>query len=60
MASSIRNVIFDITLVVLIFVTNAIRILISFHPEMALLCDLSVNPQDYLCGIHCVCLRAIP
>ena len=32
----------------------------SFHPEMALLCDLCVNLRDFLCDIQCVCLRAIP
>jgi len=38
----------------------AIWELISFHPEMALLGDLYVNLRDFLCDIHCVCLRAIP
>jgi len=32
----------------------------KYIPLMALLCDLGVNLQDYLCGIHLVCLRAIP
>jgi hypothetical protein len=35
-------------------------IVFSFHPEMALLSDLGVNLRDFSCGIHCVCLRAIP
>ncbi len=25
---------------------------ISFHPEMALLCDLCVNLRDFLCDVH--------
>jgi hypothetical protein len=34
--------------------------LTSFHPEMALFRNLSVNLQDSLCGVLAVRLRAIP
>ena len=40
--------------------SSLIMNIVSFHPEMALLCDLGVNLRDFLCSIHCVCFRAIP
>jgi len=39
---------------------NLPLVIVSFHPERALLSDLSVNLRDFLCDILCVCLRAIP
>jgi hypothetical protein len=39
---------------------SSLKILNSFHPEMALFRNLCVDPRNHLCGVPVVRLRVIP